>query len=41
MDLNYKPQKVCISARDMLDIYSKGEHRSSCAAYKKDIVQIK
>jgi len=29
MDLNHKPQKVCISARDILDIYRKGEHRSS------------
>ena len=29
MVLKYKQQKVCISAGDMLDIYRKGEHRSS------------
>jgi len=29
IDTKYKPQKVYISAGDMLDIYEKGEHRSS------------
>jgi len=36
MDLNYKPQKVCISAGGMLDIYRKGEHRSSCVQFEKE-----
>ena len=36
MDLKYKPQKVCISAGGMLEIYRKGEHRSSFVQFKNN-----